>query len=306
MGDGLLYIVVHRNVDVDAVVSAYLFAKVVCMGDKKRYSVITEDKLSQIPDGSEIAILDMPIKQEVLDIIREKNLDLLDHFDHHSEEYKDYPSTAAVLKEEFGMDSEWNTDDDGTYYNLSWLEYYVQLANASDSGEVLKQPQGIKLFHLSGYINAMRTAGYTDDKIILEVFRILDLYKAMLIRMAESEALTQDVPIHELNGIRVAVVENADTQINQALFEKGVDLIIFSDGNNLGIIRNANVSRPDLTKLKPFIRNALINKRAGKEFEEWFFHPAGFIAARGTRKHPAKTPSALTPQDLLGVLSFYL
>ena len=302
----MLYIVIHRNVDVDAIVSAYLFGKVVCMGDKKRYSVITEDKLEQIPDGSEIVILDMPIKQETLKVIREKNLELLDHYDHHNEEYRDFPSTAAIIKEELGMDSEWNTDDDGTYYDPSWLEYYVQLANASDSGEVLKQPQGVKLFHLSGYINAMRTAGYTDDKIILEVFRILDLYKPMLIRLAESEALTQNVPVHDINGVKVAVVENADTQINQALFEKGVDLIIFKDGNNLGITRNANVDRPDLSKLKPFIKSALVNRRAGREFEEWFFHPAGFIAARGTRKHPAKTPSALTPQDLLNVLSFYL
>lgn len=302
----MLYIILHRNVDVDAIVSAYLYAKVVCFGDKKRYSIITEEKLDKIPDGSEIAVLDMPLKQELQKTIEERNLNLLHHFDHHSEEYSHYPSTAAIIKEELGFDSEWNTDDDGTYYDPSWLEYYVELANACDTAQVIKQPAPIKLFHLSGFINALRTSGYSDEKIIGEVFRILDIYKPMLQKLAEAEALTENIPIHVISDVSVAVVENADTRVNQALFEKGVDLIIFRDGNNLGILRNANVDKPDLTKLKPFIRGTLIDRRAEEEFEEWFFHPAGFIAARGTRKHPAKTPSALTTKDLLNILAFYL
>lgn len=301
----MLYIVLHRNVDVDAVVSAYLYAKVVCLGDKKRYSVITEDKLDRIPDGSDIAILDMPMKPELQKVIEEKNLNIIHHLDHHGEKAY-HPSTASIIKEELGLDSEWNTDEKGEYYDPSWLEYLVHLAHASDSGEVLRQPSGIKLFHLSGYINAMRTAGYSDDKIILEVFRILELYEPILKNLARAEEMTKDITIYKINGVQVALAINKPHSVNQVLFEKGVDLIVFRDGNNLGIVRNANVDRPDLSKLKPFIKKALEDRRAREEFDEWFFHPNGFIVARGTRKHPAKTPSALSEKELIGILTLFL
>ena len=183
----------------------------------------------------------------------------------------------------------------------------MELADYSDMGKILRQPAPVKYFHVTGLINALRTRGWTDIYILADMFEMLECYSTMLQKLVEAEKLVKDVLIIKLGRCKVAVVENKPHAVNQYLFEhEGVDFIIFKDGNNLGITRNAMVNKPDLNRLKPALEERLREKGKPEEFKEWFFHPAGFIVARGTRKHPAETPSVLTPQDLLELLSTIL
>jgi len=297
-----LLVVLHRNVDADAIISAFLYTIVktgVFEEDEvdrltndlwdpvgvRVWDIIvtTEEAFTEAIDvlyryDVQIAILDTPNKDFA------RGFEIVDHIDHHD---GSAPSTAAIIAEKYGS------------LLPEWAKYLVELANYADTGKVLRQPAPIKYFHITGYINALRTLGYSDIDIIEEIFRVLVRYRRMLEKLVEAEKLIEDVQIIEIGKYKVAIVENKPHTVNQTLFENGVDLIVFRDGNNIGVTRNANNSEPDLTKLKPEIEKMLREKGRPEEAEEWFFHPAGFLAARGTRKHPAETPSALSPEDLV-------
>jgi len=303
-------VLLHRNVDLDAIVSAYLYRlkEDVCgildyndisvsfgETDENLMVFTTEEhyeKVLRMSDGvSRIVVLDMPLKEEILKKVEELGVEV-EHYDHHN---GSAPSTARILWEKF-KDS-----------LPEWAKYFVELADFSDTGKVLRLPAPAKYFHITGYINALRTCGWRDAHIIATVFIFLEGYTTMLQKLVEAEKLVEDVPIINLGNYKVAIVEGKLHTVNQTLFEhKNVDFIIFRDGNNLGIVRNASTDRPDLNNLKPILEKELRDKGKLEELSEWFFHPAGFIVARGTRKHPAKTPSALTPQDLLELLTSIL
>ena len=284
-------VVLHKNVDLDAIVSAYIFY---LRGDIKSIdAVITEDRLEsylKVLNVERIYVLDMPLKPELAELAEKHGVEI-EHYDHHD---GSAPSTAQILYEKFKDQLP------------EWVKYLVELANFSDTGQVLRLPAPVKYFHLTGYINALRTGGKTDDEIIAYIFPILDDYGAMLQKLVEAEKLVEDIEIYEIGEkkLKVAIVENKPHTVNQILFEhKNVDFIIFKDGNNLGITRNALIDEPDLNKLKPHLEKMLREKGAENEIKEWFFHPAGFLVARGTRKHPAKTPSVLNPHDLVLLLT---
>ena len=301
-------VVLHRNVDLDAIVSAYLYwlKEDVCgtfdyddisvrFGETDENLLIftTEEHFERVlqvsDDVSRVVVLDMPLKEEILKSLNELGVEV-EHYDHHD---GSAPSTARILWEKF-RDS-----------LPEWAKYFVELADYSDTGKVLRLPAPAKYFHITGYINALRTRGWKDIHIIATVFIFLEGYTTMLQKLVEAEKLVEDVQIIGIGDkYRVAIVENKTHTVNQTLFEhKNVDFIIFKDGNNLGITRNALIDKPDLNKLRPHLEKKLREKGEPEEFKEWFFHPAGFLVARGTRKHPAKTPSVLDPYDLVVLLT---
>ncbi len=266
-------VVVHDNVDIDAIVASYLMTKIFDV------EIITA---SNVKPDDEVIVVDMPADKV--------NARVVACYDHHSGE--PYNSASEAVFEQ--------TEVKEKYPHLRFL---VELANACDSGRVLTLPSAIKLFHLSGYVVALKTAGRSDEEVIKELHEILRTYEKMLWQIHSAQNDAQDnisnAEIHEIKGVKVAIVRSASTHINNVLFTSGVDLIIFEDGNNMGVLRNASVSKPDLTDLKPIIEEKLRELKAEDEINEWFFHPKGFIAARGTRKYPAKTPSRLGVHDLL-------
>ena len=295
-------IIVHRNVDLDAVISAYMyvlkdleaeveveytlepsFIRIGNLGITTEEHFENATKLTKI---DKIVVLDMPMKEEIESKAKELGVEI-EHYDHHD---GSAPSTARILWEKFKLPE--------------WAGYLVELADYSDTGMVLRLPAPAKYFHITGYINALRTSGYRDLGIISIIFGILNNYTAMLKNLCEAEKLIEDVEIVNVGELKVAIVENKPHTVNQILFEhRNVDFIIFKDDNNLGITRNALITKPDLNELKPHLEKMLREKGAENEIKEWFFHPAGFIAARGTRKHPAKTPSVLSPHDLVSLLA---
>jgi len=78
---------------------------------------------------------------------------------------------------------------------------------------------------------------------------------------------------------------------NGVLFEeRGVRVIVYVDGNNLGVIRHGDESlRMDHAEICAVVE-------AAGETNEWFAHPAGFLFCRGSRKAPAENPSKVNPR----------
>ncbi len=310
-GEKITLIVTHRNVDMDAIASSILYVlrklDIREMSDTmtffgmehhegiefRGFMVTTEEFAGEIIEElydelAKIVVLDMEEKK--LEEFEKYGLPV-EHYDHHD---GSAPSTARVLWEKLKDELP------------EWAKFLVELADYSDTGQVLKQPAPLKYFHLTGYINALKTRKVPDVYVFERVFWIILEMTDMLKKLVEAEKQVEDIPIYDFSGVKVAIVEDKPHTVNQTLFENGVSFIVYRDGNNIGIIRNAVVDEPDLNELKEVIRNVLKVKNAESEFDEWFFHPMGFLVARGTRKHPAKTPSALTTQDLLNALASIL
>lgn len=142
---------------------------------------------------------------------------------------------------------------------------------------------------VNAVLRAFQAMHYNDDMVVCE--RMSEIFDGMLKngrnrRRAEEEAQTA-----EIVGGRVAILRDPKSVTTTIILleEHGLDVVIYADGCNLGAVRRNDLRvRMD----HPAIR-AATNGEDG-----WFFHPAGFLAARGTRKAPATTPSRVDPNAL--------
>lgn len=96
----------------------------------------------------------------------------------------------------------------------------------------------------------------------------------------------------------VAIVRNArEFATNGVLYGRGVRVIVFIDGDNLGVIREGEeplrMDHPDLVAVVE-----AAGEQLGDGPDRWFAHPAGFMLAWGSRKAPATSPSRVRAEDL--------
>lgn len=221
----------------------------------------------------------------------------------------------AVDLEAGGKGIKGNMDKDGTTHSAfativaryadeedkRALEHFVQYVDAQDAhGSAVEylapniDERAKEILSSSGVNTVLRAlqAQYRDDVKIVSVFgEILDgLYKMGLSRIrAEKEADRA-----EWVG-KVAVIRNAkEFGTNGELFRRGARAVVYVDGPNLGVVRASTVeARMDHSSIRSLI---------GDE-EGWFFHPAGFMASRGSRKAPATTPSRVDPARLAEIVN---
>jgi len=171
------------------------------------------------------------------------------------------------------------------------LEKLVSTVDASDSGQAAWGAGGIGLPQV---LAAIREAGGREGDVKAVAFAedfLRGHLKMELSRLrAAAEADMAEVVTSESGNVNVAIVRGArERGTNAELYGRGVHAIVFADGNNLGLTRPPTHSfRVDTDAVKEVI---------GDE-EGWFYHPAGFLAARGSFKAPATSPSAVDPRAL--------
>lgn len=139
---------------------------------------------------------------------------------------------------------------------------------------------------------------HRNDAIVLEVmgqifYGLLGTFRSR--RRAEEEALAAQLVGPEK---KVAVVRNSQEYgTNGILFQRGVQVIVYVDGDNLGLLRNSGLRlRMDDQAFRKVVAEAGEFVGDGEGF--WYAHPAGFLFCRGSRKSPALTPSKVDPMRL--------
>ena len=91
----------------------------------------------------------------------------------------------------------------------------------------------------------------------------------------------------------VAVLLDRDNPgLHRAIFRRGARFLVFKDGLNLGVLREARERR----HLGEILQGRI-------DEPGWFFHPRGHLAARGTRRAPASTASRFAPHDIARILA---
>lgn len=182
---------------------------------------------------------------------------------------------------------------------LARFTAYVDACDAYGSASRYLAPQAPKPAHWvlneGSFLSVFKAWQFAlqDDYLVLERMDehlgfVLKLGKYRL--RAEREADQQEL----LGGGTVAVVRN-NRKLTNTLFERGVRIIVFVDGNGLGVTREIGEAlRMDHPDFQEVVR------RAG-ELEQWFKHPAGFLFSWGTRKTVNLTASKVDPRELAEV-----
>ena len=163
------------------------------------------------------------------------------------------------------------------------IEYVDQL----DAGTLPTEKRGV--YTLNAVLVALKTFHRNDDdKVIQDFSSILDgmLENARSRQRAKVEAESASIK----DGVAIAR-NTRELATNSFIFERGAAIIVYDDGNNLGVIRaqSCNV-RTDHPKIRAVV--------PPEELKEWFAHSAGFLFCRGSKKAPAKTKSRITAEQL--------
>jgi hypothetical protein len=150
----------------------------------------------------------------------------------------------------------------------------------------------------SRVLRALQAVHPRNDALVLE--RMSEIFSGLLENGRARQRAVVEADHAELIGTgRVAIVRDArEFATNEILFEeRGVHVIVYVDGHNLGVIRKDTVAwRMDHPVLREVV--AAAGEEIGDGEGKWFAHKDGFIFARGTRKAPATSRSRVRPEDL--------
>lgn len=272
-------IITHMNVDLDAVCSVWAARKFVPQAGGAPIEFHPANWDGENRGMEEVLILDMDAGGRGLK--GEKEADGTIH------------SCFALVVERYASEMEREA--------LLPLIRFVDAQDAHGSAVKFLAPeasqQAQETLSLTGINAILRALQSTNPNNDLRVVNMMgDILDGMLKtgrsrQRAEMEAAKAEI----LPGGKVALVINSrEFGTNGFLFEKrGVKIIVYVDGNNIGVVRGDNGSA--LRADDPQIRTIV---EAAGELDEWFAHPAGFLFCRGSRKAPATTPSQVDPREL--------
>lgn len=178
-----------------------------------------------------------------------------------------------------------------------WIDHEPLLRPLADLLDVQRRdgnltrlgfPPRYGIYGLSGTFLALKHACSSIEELADHFSRILDGFVRMAELSDEVGRLAQSV---ELVGSVAVILDQNHLGLHRAVFRRGARFLVFKDGYNLGILREAR-------------EKAHLGRLIQAQIEEsgWFFHPRGHLAARGTRKAPAPTSSRYHPRELAVML----
>ena len=171
------------------------------------------------------------------------------------------------------------------------LKNLASMIDQHDAFGQVKRGKSISSFiGLTIVLNSLKSYHKNNDKVVVSrMFEILDgLYQVSLSKNHFRENITNHLEVVGKTALLIS-----DGQKNfpiRSLFNRGFEAVIYIDGYNMGLLVPAGQS-VNQTELVEFI------KKSG-ELDEWYFHPAGYMLARGTRKSPVITSSWVDPYEL--------
>jgi hypothetical protein len=150
---------------------------------------------------------------------------------------------------------------------------------------------------LNGVLRALQAQHPGDDKLVVELMS--EIFFGMLkVGEARQRAAAEANRAELIGDGRVAIVrDKREMATNAILFDRGVRVVVYQDGHNIGVVREGSETLPmDHPALLAVIHAA--GEEIGDGDGKWFVHPAKFMIAWGTLKAPAASLSRVRPEDL--------
>ena len=149
---------------------------------------------------------------------------------------------------------------------------------------------------INAVFRAIQSMNHRKDYKVMN--SMLEIFSGMLKAGRARQRAVVDAENAEISSCgNVAIISPKEYGTNAVLFdEKGVRVIIYVDGFNLGIIRK------DTETLSMSDHRIVEFVNSYDNIEEWFAHPSGFLFCRGSRKSPANSLSKVYPQKLMELI----
>jgi len=173
-------------------------------------------------------------------------------------------------------------------WKIAFGKWAKQL-NITDSGKYCKD--ALLFVQL---VRSWRVIGLDDAVIVDRAEEILRGRMKIVCLEKESRKATKDIPIH--NG--VALVLEGMSADRHTLFKRGVRAVIYH-GESFG--QCVMLSKKELAT------GRTLGELDGRLPDHWFIHPAGFLAAHGTKKAPQSLEtSGISLETLCALISSWL
>lgn len=154
-------------------------------------------------------------------------------------------------------------------------------------------PASIRIGGLGSMLRVMeRLAKGSDAETVRRFSEVLDAIYESGVELREADAEAQKAEM--IGSVALVASGSKNPHLHAKVFGRGARVIVRLDGANLCVVRKDTEKRHLGEVVKPFIEKVA----PADEAKEWFYHSAGFLAARGTLKAPATTPSRVDARAL--------
>jgi hypothetical protein len=261
-------IITHTSPDWDAIGSAWLLQRHDSHYEHTEIVCASREQIEEYKD-THAAIVDCG---GTLDPLGRR-------FDHHQMPEGAANETCAAL-----LVWEWLGGKSGS---VAHLEPLIMLIWAGDTGRSTNGADTSREVGLHAQLSARKSAGWTDAALMEWGCQELDLLAARLKRQTEAAAELNEKLVWKSNDGKVVAIEHGQPRHSQAAFAAGATLVVFrsdiptENGTSyaIGIQRNQAAEFPHVGSV---LADSEID--FATEADDWFRHPAGFFAGRGTGK----------------------
>ncbi len=267
-------VLLHYNVDLDAILASFIFYKV------------TGQFLTFTFDAND------PTIDVAIDCNSKHALWVFDHHDCNT-----FNSAAEALVKFIENKTDIPPEE------LHAARKFAEVANISDnSPHLVKFDAG----WIGTLLRGVKAIKHNDFGTIAFMWDILEYLwyalKLEYMKMVELQSKIESgtIKFEKVNKYKIAIITDSCSYADKLYENYSVDFIILKDDFNMLIMRNSRLNIP-LLGLYPHLKKAVAD-----EIEEWFFHPRGFIVCRGTRKFPATSPSKLSFEDFIDICRTYI
>jgi len=212
-------------------------------------------------------------------------------FDHHTAKTAHFDCAADAVLAFVRAHEDWPADWDFAASKLA------QMARLADNRE--KPPEEFAPGYIGTLLRGIKIKIGDEADIAEAVEQILDYIWTALIDefRRRTREITGEFTRISVNGYNIVATEGNITFTDRLFGKFRADIVVIKDGYNILALRNAHMKWVDLRGMKP-----LLAKRIGPRVEEFFFHPRGFIVARGTKKYPAQSEPPLTLAEFTNIV----
>ena len=213
-------------------------------------------------------------------------------FDHHQLPGRESNETCATLMTYEWLAAQNNTPErEATRSEIEAIHKIVALIYQGDTGLQTGDIAASRLVGIHALLAARLKRGESDEALVAWGCAVLDdLADLAIARKAAARMLHSYTAWRSMDGLVVAL-EDAPREATGAAFEDGAAFVFFASEDRGSIARGVQRGRsenalPHAGELIGLAAEATSHPGVTAELRQWYLHPAGFFAGRGTAKAP--------------------
>lgn len=210
-------------------------------------------------------------------------------FDHHQLPGIESNQTCATLQTYEWLIAHETTPD------LIAIRPIVELIFCGDTGSPLAGADASRTVGIHALLSAQKANRRADAELLAYGCDLLDDLADVAIARAHGAAQLHTFTTYRSDDGLVVALDGAPRGATYAAFDAGARLVFFASEDRGSFARgvqrgNSESGEPHVGELIDLVACSTPHIDLITEINQWFLHPAGFFAGRGTAKAPCETP----------------